>query len=250
MKQKNEKKIVVFGLASFKVGGIEKHLVKQVRFFDMQKYEMHLITLFQREGHPNLYVELPESVHVHKLSFNTGIDIKNTWILYKLLRSIKPHLVVSSMVFPNTIFRLLKLFVGYKVIAREHNTYTDKTFRHKFRDHLFSHMSECIVAVSKTVALFASKQAYIPIRKFKVIHNGVDVDTINEFKKIADPKIKELYNEFSLRSDTKILLNVARLKPQKNQSLLIDAFSEFLKEHGEYVLFILGAVVDEISLKQ
>ncbi len=248
MNNTKSKKIIVFGLASFKPGGIEKQLIKQLQHFDRSVYSFHIITLFQYAGQPVLYDQLPEWVHVHKMLFKDGIDLKNAWRLLQVLRSIKPDLVVSSMVFPNTIFRMLKPLVGYKSIAREHNTYNDKTLRHKIRDHIFSYVSETIVAVSKTVARYASQQAHIPLRKFIVVHNGVDIDAIKRYRKTSEQKVKKLYAEFNLSSDSKIVLNVARLKPQKNHTLLIDAFAKFLENHPEYVLFIVGAGADEDKL--
>lgn len=245
-----QKKIILFALPSLHVGGIERHLLKQFAHFDRDKYEFHLLTFFHNAGRPDLYVQVPAHVQVHRFFFSIGIDLKNTWELLKFLRQLRPDLVVSSMVFPNTIMRLLKPLVGYKIIAREHNTYTDKTFRHKLRDHVCSYFGDAIVAVSGMVADYAATQANIPREKFVVIQNGVDLAEIEHFKKTSAGKVQDLYKEFSLAPHTKIVLNVARIKPQKNHSLLIDAFACFVKDHPEYVLFILGTGADEEKIRQ
>jgi glycosyltransferase involved in cell wall biosynthesis len=236
---------ILFALPSFHVGGIEKHLLKQFAHFDQEKYTFHLVTFFHNEGRPDLYDSIPSSVHVHRMYFTTGIDIRNTWKLFLLLREIRPDIVVSSMVFPNTLMRALKPFVGYKVIAREHNTYADKTLRHKLRDHICAYFSDAIVAVSRTVAEYASRQAWIPRRKFSIIHNGVDIDAIQAYKDTHPDVARTICTEFNLPPRTRILLNVARIKPQKNHTLLIEAFAQFVAKHPDHVLFILGAGADE-----
>lgn len=243
------KKRILFALPGLHVGGIEKHLLKQLAHFNREKYELHLLTFFYIAGSPDLFAQVPPYVHVHRFAFSIGIDIKNTWRLLQFLRNLRPDLVVSSMVFPNTIMRLLKPLVGYKVIAREHNTYTDKTFRHKFRDHVCAHLSDAIVAVSPMVADYAAAQARIPRAAFTVIQNGVDLEDITQYQKTSAEKVHKLYEEFSLPPGTKIVLNVARLKPQKNHTLLIEAFARFVEHHPDYVLFMLGTGADQDTIR-
>src|SRR5688500_6906168 len=125
MNKHHEKNIVLFGLPSLLVGGIENHLVRQLNVFDTQKYEFHLVTLYDYGDRQSLYSALPDHVVIHRLNFKGRFDVASIWNLYRLLGSVNPSIVVSSMFSANTIFRLLKPLVGYKIITREHNIYVE-----------------------------------------------------------------------------------------------------------------------------
>jgi glycosyltransferase involved in cell wall biosynthesis len=234
-------------------GGIERQFLAQMKCINTARYDVHLITLFTYLNRPMLYDALPPHVHVHRLAIKPGFGIGGWWQLYRLLRQLRPHIVVSSMVAANTIARLLQPLCGYVAIAREHNTYTDKNFWHKLRDHICAYVSPTIVAVSRSVADFASTQAHIPRQKFTVIHNGIDNDVIKNFIQTeAVTKIAALRTDLGITESTKILLNVARLKPQKNHRLLIDGFEKFCQTHPheDVLLCIVGIGSEEQNLRQ
>lgn len=229
---------IVFGVNDFLVGGMQRQLAEQVRHFDMDQFDITLITLFQFPDKATFYDELPNGLKVHRLNFSGSHDIKEWRRLYGLLRDIKPDIVVSSLFFSNTIFRVLKPFVGYISIAREHNTYIFKIKLHQFIDRVLSYLSYRIVAVSNTVADFTAQQEGIRRGKFVVIHNGIDVELIQNKLKLL-PSKEDIKNELGLVGK-KIVVNVARLTSQKNHKMLIDGFLLFQKRFPDYVLIITG----------
>ena len=230
---------VVFGINDFLVGGMQRQFIQQAQHYDREKFEIILITLFQFSEKEDLYAELPETVAVHKLAFGGWWDVGEWWKLYKLLRSLRPDIVVSSLFFSNTVFRLLKPLLGYASIAREHNTYVDKSWLQKSLDRLLTHFAYCIVAVSKTVADFTAKQENIPREKFAVIHNGIDLEQATR-ELAALPERDRLRQEMGLTPDHFVVLNVARLSAQKNHKLLIEGFAVFSSRHRDCKLLIVG----------
>ena len=230
---------VVFGVNDFAVGGMQRQFSEQIRHFDREKFDISLITLFQFKGKEDLYAELPDDLSVYKLSFRGWWDIAEWRKLYRILRTINPHIVVSSLFFGNTVFRLIRPFAGYISIAREHNTYLHKPRLHILIDRILSHLSYRIVTVSTTVADFTARQERIPRGKFVVIHNGRDIPMIQ--KELFElPEKNALRSELGFTQNDVILLNVARLTSQKNHRLLIDGFAEFYKKNPEYRLAIVG----------
>src|SRR5665213_3631935 len=235
----NSKKIkVVFGLNSFMVGGAERQFVEQVKFFNRNQFEITLITLFQFPGKPDLYAELPSNLPVYRLNFANWRDIKSWIELLHLLLKLKPDIVLSGLFFSNTVFRLLKPFVGFAAIACEHNTYIDKPKVQQCIDRALSFISYRIVAVSKTVAAFTAKQEHISQKKFEVIPNGVDIEKLQ--RSISELPSKEiLKSELGFQSSDYIILTAGRLVPQKNQKLLLDGFALFCKIAPSYKLAIV-----------
>ncbi len=239
---------VTFVLPSLLIGGIERHLLKMLARFDRSRFSLAVITLFDYPERQNLYSEVPPDVRVARLAFRGFWDAAAWKGLHSALLSQRPDIVVGSMFSANAAIRLLKPAMGYRVVTREHNLYDDKKWYHKVLDHAFSHLSDGIVAVSRMVADYASRQARIPRRKFTVIHNGVDLDRIREFAAAAAPEVARVRGELGIGPDRKIALNVARLKPQKNHDLLIEGFEKFWPEHRDWVLVIAGDGIERKRL--
>ena len=230
---------IVFGVNDFLVGGMQRQFAEQLKFYDRTKFDIHLITLFHFPGKPTLYDALPPDLPVHRLRFRGFIDLESWLQLYRLLRDLKPDIVVSSLFFGNTVFRVLKPLVGYVSIAREHNTYVDKPLFQRLVDRMLSRVSYVIVAVSNTVAEFTSLQEGISRERFFVIHNGIDVQEMRDRLQRLPPR-SALCREFDLRSEDRVFVNVARLTAQKNHRLLIDGFALFHAAHPGYKLAIVG----------
>jgi glycosyltransferase involved in cell wall biosynthesis len=232
------KSIIVYGINSFLVGGAQRQLVRQLRYFDTTKYEFHLITLFQYTEHRELYDILPEHVVVHKQDFRGVLDVVSWFKLLQLLRTIRPNLVVSSLFFSNTVFRILKLVCGYTIVSREHNTYTEKRMAHKLVDRMLAHLNPVIVAVSDEVAAFTSAQEKIPLDKFLVIENGIDLTEIQEKRGALSPR--ELKRRFNIDAAAHVALYVGRLVVQKNLGLMIEGFADFARTHKDWKLLLVG----------
>lgn len=243
----NKKIKIVFGIPSLSVGGIERQLIKQLEILDRQVFEIYLITLFDYKNIPNLYYKVPSDIKVYKISLNNKFDFFGFLKLKNILKEIKPDVVVSSMFSANTIFRFFQPIFGYKIFAREHNIYHEKKWWQNKVDNFLSKRSEKIIAVSKSVAEFASKQANIPIEKFEIIHNGVEIDKINDFKNNFSKN--DLRRKLNIKEDSVVFLNVGRLKKQKQQDLLIDAFKIISEKYDKAQLFIVGRGPEENYLK-
>lgn len=233
-----DKTKILFGLPSLSVGGIEKQLIKQLELFDRNKFDISLVTLFNYENIPTLYDKVPKDIKVYKLNWKGKFDLRGITELKDILKEVRPDVVVTSMFSANTIFRLLKNKFDYKCIPREHNIYHEKKWWQKILDKYLANKSYKVVAVSKTVAAFASRQANIPIEKFEVIHNGVEIEKINNFLE---------NNEIDKEN---IFLNVGRLKRQKNQKLLIEAFAKVSNQLKDWKLVIVGRGPEEEDLKK
>ncbi len=238
-------------LPSLLSGGIEKHTIKLLNHFDRDTSSFSLITLFDYPGRPDLYSEVPEDVSVHRLAFRGPFDFIRWSELYSILKKRKSDIVVSSMFSANTIVRLLKPFLHYKVVTREHNIYSEKNLVQRFVDMSLAPFSDTIIAVASSVGDFFSKQAWIRRDRITVIHNGVDIEAIERFvRERGADEVARVRAELGLQNDEKIILNVARLKPQKDHRVLIEAFALFSHTHSDYHLVIIGDGIERKRLEE
>lgn len=247
METKNKTKIL-FAIPSLLVGGTERQLIKQLNLFDKDKFDIHLLTLFSYDDVPNLQDKIPEYIKLYNLNLNKKIYFTGILKVKNILKKINPDVVISSAFSANTIFRILQPIFNYKCIAREHNIYYEKKWWQKLLDKILASRSHKIVAVSKSVAEFSSRQAGIPIEKFEVIHNGVEIDFINNFRN-SNPK-DFLRQKLGIQQDETIFLNVGRLKKQKQQDILIESFKNVVLLNQKAKLFIVGRGPEENYLKQ
>lgn len=236
----NKKKKIFFAIPSFCVGGIEHQLLQQLKHFDKNKYQFHLVIFFDYRDRPSYHKELPQEVTYTQLDFSGYFDFKNLRRLWRLLKSEQPDLVVTSTFPANTLLRLFQPFFSYRTLPREHNVYVDKKRWQWFIDRIFSRFSPQIIAVSKTVAEFSSRRSGIDLKKFTVVNNGVDVERLKAYRASNDHVGETIRRDLGIASDERIILNVARLKKQKNHALLLRSFADFRAEFPEYKLVILG----------
>ncbi|MDP3989542.1 MAG: glycosyltransferase [bacterium] len=236
----NSKKKIIFCLPSAMVGGIENHLARQLRLFDPKRYEIAIVLLFTRSS---IALEdiVPSYVRVYKFNFKHIYDIASIRKLWRLLRERSPDIVVTSAFDANALFRILQPFFGYVTIPRLHNLYPDQPFHLRIVDAVLALCTPTVVAVSQGVADYASKRTWIPRKKFTVIPNGIDLVETEQFRK-EHSDVVALKKELGFGVNQRIVLNVSRLKPQKNLLLAIEAFAKFKKdvEGCEYTFVIVG----------
>ena len=187
---------LVLGLNDLAIGGAQRLAVDQLKLLDRNKFDLYLITLKQCDWKSDFYSEIPEDVKVIKLRFDSYKNI-SSWIkLYKILSEIKPDIVKSTLVYSNTIFGVLKMFIGYKLITAEHNTNLLKNWYQIFLNKIIDRNSYTKVVDSKMVAEYLSETEKINIDRFTVIYNGVDqkeIDkAINEFVPLKKKFVKNL----------------------------------------------------------
>jgi len=223
----NTKKIkLVIGITSFIIGGAQKLIVDQLSVLDKERFEIHLITLHQSPGKKDFYNQLPSDIKLYKFNFKSFKDLKSWFNLFKTLKKIKPDVVISHLFFCNTVFRLIKLLVSYKVIIVEQNTYSYKTKLQILTDRILSLVTYRIVGVSKAVTDFTVLQEKIKPSKFITIHNSINLDDINNVKKNYNKN--KLKQELGFNKNDKIIINVSRLVLQKNHDLLISLLQDFV----------------------
>ncbi len=248
---KNNKKIkIVIGINDFCIGGAQTLLLKQFKYFNRDKFEFYLISLFELKNKTSLHDLIPNYVKVVRFDFKNFFDFKSWSSLLKKIKSIRPDLVLSNLFFSNTVFRIIAIILKIKAIIVEHNTYINKIKLHQCIDKFLSYFTYKIIAVSDEVADFTSKQEKISKNKFVTIFNGIDLEEIKKFKEINQENILQFREELGFNMDDKIIINVARLTHQKRIDLLIDAFYELSKKDRSYKLIILGEGVLKNQLAQ
>ncbi len=128
------------------------------------------------------------------------------------------------------------LLAGIPAIATFHTTGEIDTWRRRLSERLYAPFRAAIVCVSEAVRGHYLALTGVPPRKVVVLPNGVDVRAIASTPRERLP----VRREFALPEDALLVVCPARLVPQKNHTLLIEAFARVAGRHPRAHLLLVG----------
>jgi glycosyltransferase involved in cell wall biosynthesis len=130
----------------------------------------------------------------------------------------------SGPLFTGTLAAKLARAKG--VIITDHSRPFPERFSVVAAEFVLSRLVDEIVSVSDQNKKDLLQHLHWPARKISVIHNGVD-----EAPPATDDQLAALRTEFDLSPSRPVVFVAARLEPQKNIALLIEA-ARVLRTHG------------------
>lgn len=214
---------IVFGLP---IGGAEALLETICRKLDKQKYDIYVCSITD-EG---LLGPKIRETGVKLITLNSSLRVYSVATIVKLfllIRKINPVIVQTHMFQANTLGRIASFLANVPVIiATEHGFYRYKRTRQIFIDWLLSHITDKIIVISETVKNYISSRSKIPVNKFQVIYNFIDIETFIP-KKSKD----ELRQEFGVSDLDFIIGSVGRIVKEKGYDILLQAMN-LLRERG------------------
>lgn len=218
-------KLIIF-IASLRNGGAER--VVSILSQSMLIYfkEVEIITYYDAD----IFYKIDNRVKVVSLESITGTTsiIRNCHALRKYLDGAKPSVLISFMA-PFNILALLSVRHkrNYPIIVADRS---DPRFecrnvvRRFMRSFLYSTEADKLVIQSKRNLKYYPKNVQ---GKSSVIFNPISIDAV--CSGVATLSHKE-----------KLIVQVASLVEVKNQRMLIQSFSNVVKNHPEYRLIIYG----------
>lgn len=205
------KKISIF-IPSLEFGGAERVTSYIANYLSGQNYEVSLFTT--RTGTKEYVID--KSVH--------RIISNNTKEIYNSLKEFKPDLAI--VVFAPQIISLYRVLKKLRIkwITSERNdpnNFAGKRITKACYQYLLTKADGVVFQTSQAQNYYKGKIRGLE----KIIYNPLDLTRFPDSQNI---------------DKRKVIINVGRLHPQKNQSLLISAFKSIHEKHPEYKLEIYG----------
>ena len=227
----NRKKLL-FHINSMGKGGAERVVSVLSEMFVKDGYEVVIATLWQaKEEYPLAEgirrINLGDDAKLEKAG-RIRLAVGRFWTLRMLIKKEAPDLVISFCNKAN--FRCAYCMSGMKIplLVSVRNDPRIDYFPHKSGvSQMEKKASGCVFQTEDALACFDEKFQ----RKSRVIWNPIDE--------------KYLINKEESSGQAKYLVTVGRLSAQKNQLLLLKAFSRIRKELPEYQLRIYGEESDK-----
>jgi glycosyltransferase involved in cell wall biosynthesis len=224
-------------------GGAERVFVLLARGLSREKYELHLGTVTSGGASADA---LPPHVTIHKLG---ATRVRNAAIrLLRLVRRLKPDVIVSGMFHLNFLVLLLRpLFPrATRVLVRQNGTvsaslaqdalpvYTRLLYRLLYR------RADCVICQTAAMAADLARELAMDEDRMAILHNPLDVDAIHAAVERSPNK---------RAGPGPHLLAVGRLSREKGFDLLLEAFQLVRESFPAAALLIAGAGSEEAALR-
>ncbi|HEX8737348.1 MAG TPA: glycosyltransferase family 4 protein [Pyrinomonadaceae bacterium] len=253
-KQHRKLKILhlIEGLGS---GGAERLLYTNLKHFDRERLENEVVTVFSANDYwrqPILDLNVPVSTLDCKSLRDVLTGVSR---LRKEIARFRPDLIHTHLWAANVVGRIAGFTTKTPVLSSIHNpeyepeVFTDaaqlnakKLFVARNLDKLTAGLGcRKMLAVSRYVKESASRHLNFPLEKIEVLYNPVDVSDLCSG---SNRTRAMLLSELNLPPASIILLNVARVAPQKGLLYAIQALAEVRRKFPETHLVSIGGKDD------
>ena len=227
------------------MGGLENGVVNLINRSDSNRFE-HMICCFSTTG--TAEKRLKYKIPVFEMHKKDGNDWGMMLRLFKLMKQEKPDIVHTRNWGSVDAIVPAKLAGVPHIIHSEHGWNNDdprgRNIKRRATRKLLSYLIDHFIAVSNDIRNWLVDSVGIKPTKVRVVINGVDIETFKKGdKKKAKKRLGFPENEF-------IIGTVGRLRPIKNQKILLEAFSKLNHDIHSLSLIIVGEGPERASLTQ
>jgi glycosyltransferase involved in cell wall biosynthesis len=252
---KNHRVHVVHLIEALGPGGAERLLYTNLKHFDPQRFRSTVITVYPHATH---WLEPIQALGVPVVPLNCrstreipkGIATLRNWLLAN-----KPDLIHSHLWAANIIGRIAGRLTGTPVISSVHNpdheaqAWADGADVSLIKRRIVRALdrwtakagNDRLIAVSNYVKQSANRHLGVPLDSIELVYNPIDTDLLTS---LSPTNRAEVLRACGLPPDSLILLNVARLSPQKGLLYALRALPSIRKRFPSAHLLSVGATTD------
>ena len=242
-------------------GGAERLLYTNLKHLDSNRIRSTVITVYPHATH---WLEPIEALGVPVVCLNCrgprdipkGSRTLRTWLLAN-----RPDLIHSHLWAANIIARIAGRLTQVPVISSVHNpdheaeAWADGADVSLIKRRVVRALdrwtaragNDRLIAVSDYVKRSANRHLHVSMDSIDLVYNPIDVDHLQSAPKTSRA---EMLRSLGLPSDSLILLNVARVSPQKGLLYALRALPSILQRYPSAQLVSVGATTDPAWLEQ
>lgn len=226
---------IIFILASLGSGGAERVVSLLANRMCEDGHEIQIICL----KYNDVYYTLHDEIKVVAATDYVTNRITELWWLRHFIRKEKPDVVISFTegVYCFTILSLLG--TGIPIIASERLDPTAMSPTRKLLKRLLLPYADWLVVQTQSIKEFFPQKIQM---KTSIIYNPVREEVFSLPRTSSLTPTPSPKGEGSIKCEEKLnrIISVARLYPQKNQKMMIEAFAKIADEFPDWQLVIFG----------
>ena len=237
---------ILFTIWGTTYGGAERFVLNLIKNLDRDKYNIVVFSDNRKPGAMQQDFEKNGAKIIYAKYHRYKHPIKHKEQLERIIQTENINIIHANNDL-NMIFPLLAKSKKTRFIAHSHNT--------KF---IFTSNRLISAIIAKPIRHAISKRADVRLacgitagkamfgkKEFQVILNGAETDNF----KFSNIKREKMRKEFKIKNTDTVILNIGRLNSEKNQSFLIDVFSEYNKINPASSLIIIGDGAEKKNLE-
>lgn len=222
----------IFLLASLGSGGAERVVSLLANRMCEDGHDIQIVCL----KYNDVYYTLHEKIKVVAATYHASNRMLELFWLRKYIKTEKPDVVIpfTEGVYCFTILSLLG--TGIPIIASERLDPAVMSLPRKILKRLLLPYADWLVVQTESIKAYFSKSIQ---KKTSVIYNPVNDEAIENHR--MDSRVQSSNAASSVQSSKQNrIISVARLYPQKNQKIMIEAFAKIADEFPDWQLVIFG----------
>ena len=222
------------------VGGTEKHLLQLLTGLDKARFRFAVCTF--KLTNNDITCKIKEyDIPLHIICYNRVFSLDGlakSYSLYKLIKSVKPDIVETYHHSSDTIGVFIAKIAGVRrIISNKRDMGAYKSRLQRLVSRLTNKFIMGYIAVCRSVAYQFSIDEHIPLKKFKIIYNGID----SQMTEIGNKsKLEEMKNQRKPSNSLFIIACIANLRPEKGHIYLLKAVNILKEKIQNLKLFIIG----------
>ena len=239
-----KKNLIIF-YPSYEKGGVTNILKNLIESKNKEKFKIHIISSNQflkniKSSKKFIFHNVEKNITIPFFPNRYNTALNGMFALFSLIRKLKTNIIIHSMQ-SNVAAIIISILKRKKIIIRNSENPIYSTLNSEnyffgiftfFLKFLFYNFADGIITNSK-----GSAQSL----KYFVINK-------NKIKYIYNPYLKKINRKRFKKFN--YIINIARLRKQKDHKTLLEAFQIFSKKNKKYKLLILGHGNLEYKLKQ
>jgi glycosyltransferase involved in cell wall biosynthesis len=240
-------KKIVFVIGQLGVGGGEKQLVLLLRHLDRSRFDAGVITFHPGAGD---YWENPIQslgVPLHAVSRRPNVALRLVEF-FGLLRRIRPTIVVSWTLHLNFVAAVLGKLAGarFTIGSIRNDLFNPMKHARPLQRYFGTKAADLFVANSNRGREDMTQRLCIPPGKVVVIFNAV---TSPDAEKIRQNR-EEIRRALRLPESAFLVVNVGRIEPSKNQSMLVRVVGKIADGAPDLHAVLVGEGPDRVRISE
>jgi len=222
-------------------GGTERQVAMLAQYLDRQRFELHVASVvggfraeeLQHEGIPVVSIPIRSFLNPGPIALSSFLA---HYIRQHRIRLV--HVFDPGMSLVSTL--AARRCRGVRLLSSQRFYMDLVPAKHRYM-LLASHwLSDGIVANSSTLKEYLHRSYRYPLRRIEVCHNGVDTLAFTTAGRTRMPQVMDA---------DMVIGTVCVLRPEKNLSQLLRAFSRLRNRSPRIKLLIMGSGPEEFALK-
>jgi glycosyltransferase involved in cell wall biosynthesis len=223
-----------------RIGGAEREVILLARGLARRGWKSTVIALSGDGG--DAAQELKSAgVEFFSLGMRKGLADPRGWLrMHRWLVRTSPHVVHAHLPHASWMVRLSRLLAPVRVVVDTLHTASTGSPTRRALYRMTTRFSDCVFAVSRSVAEAAVSARMIPASRVLIVPNGIDTGTWR-----SDPESgARLRVEMGIE-DQLLWVSVGRLEPVKDHATLLAAFAG-LPQRAQLVIAGSGTLEPEL----